>query len=120
MALLFKTVLDDSETNTVGSLFCLVDFSFFTAKNDPSVDFFGLAVMHHVSRSESRFLNPHIEGRNPTTSFRAFSITTSSGKVYQFSIPLRDEYTKKSLYDSKRRLLSPGGPDPRHHWSVNY
>ncbi|OMO65306.1 hypothetical protein COLO4_31345 [Corchorus olitorius] len=67
-----------------------------------------------ASWSESRLLNPYIEELNPTRSSRALSITTSSGKVHQFSIPLKsDEYAEKDLYESKR--LSPGGPDPKHH-----
>ncbi|XVF25689.1 hypothetical protein REPUB_Repub13aG0235400 [Reevesia pubescens] len=73
-----------------------------------------ILVLHAVSTSESRLLNPYIEGRTPTRPFRAlYSVTASSGKVYQFSIPLGDEYTKKNPYESKRR--SPGGPDPKHH-----
>ncbi|XVF40380.1 hypothetical protein PTKIN_Ptkin01aG0108700 [Pterospermum kingtungense] len=73
-----------------------------------------ILILYAVSWSESRLLiNPYSEGRNPTGSFRALSITASSGKVYQFSIPHRDEYTKMNQHESKR--LSPGGPDPKHH-----
>ncbi|EOY28070.1 Uncharacterized protein TCM_029748 [Theobroma cacao] len=71
-----------------------------------------LIILHAVPRSESRVLNPYVEGKTTTSSFGALSITTSSGKVHQFSVPLIDEYTK-NLYASKR--LSPGGPDPKHH-----
>lgn len=67
--------------------------------------------MYAISWSESRLLNPYSdEGRDPKTrSVRALSITASSGKVYQFSIPR----TKMNPHESKR--LSPGGPDPKHH-----
>ena len=60
------------------------------------------------------FLIQKLRGENPTRSFRMLSLATSSGKVYRFNIEIRDEYTNKNLYESKRR--SPGGPDPKHHW----
>ncbi|XVF40381.1 hypothetical protein PTKIN_Ptkin01aG0108800 [Pterospermum kingtungense] len=69
-------------------------------------------ILYSVSRSECRLLNPNIEVRNPTRSFRMLSLATSSGKLYRFNVGIRDdEY--KNLYESKR--LSPGGPDPKHH-----
>lgn len=73
-----------------------------------------ILILYSVSSSECRLLNPNTDGKNPTGSFRMLSLATSSGKVYQFNIGIRDEPGNENLYESKRR--SPGGPDPKHHW----
>ncbi|MBA0627803.1 hypothetical protein Godav_022611 [Gossypium davidsonii] len=72
-----------------------------------------ILILYSVSSSECRLLNPNIDGKNPTGSFRMLSLATSSGKVYQFNIGIGDESGNENLYESKRR--SPGGPDPKHH-----
>ncbi|MBA0811651.1 hypothetical protein Gohar_003528 [Gossypium harknessii] len=70
-------------------------------------------VLHAVSLSETRLLNQYIEGNNPTRYFRALFIGDTSGKVYEFNVPVMDEYAMKNPDESKR--WSPGGPDPKHH-----
>ncbi|KAE8719904.1 Detected protein of unknown function [Hibiscus syriacus] len=72
-----------------------------------------ILILCSVSKPESRLLNPNIDVVNPTRSLRMLSLATSSGKVYQFDVGIRDESGNENLYESKRR--SPGGPDPRHH-----
>ncbi|EOY28071.1 Uncharacterized protein TCM_029749 [Theobroma cacao] len=72
-----------------------------------------LLILYLVSRFECRLLNPNIEGRSPTRSFRMLSLATSSGTVYQFKLEVRDEDNNENPDESKR--ISPGGPDPKHH-----
>ncbi|XVF27537.1 hypothetical protein REPUB_Repub14bG0116500 [Reevesia pubescens] len=65
-----------------------------------------MMILHSVSRSQFRLLNPNNEGRNPTRSnFRMFSFATTSRKVYWFNIQIRDEYKNENLYELKH--LSP-------------
>ncbi|MBA0669571.1 hypothetical protein Goklo_025293, partial [Gossypium klotzschianum] len=65
------------------------------------------------SLSETRLLNQYIEGNKQTRYFRALFIGDTSGKVYEFNVPVMDEYARKNPDESKR--WSPGGPDPKHH-----
>ncbi|MBA0569289.1 hypothetical protein Golob_006730, partial [Gossypium lobatum] len=63
-------------------------------------------VLHAVSLSEARLLNQYIEGNKQTRYFRALFIGDTSGKVYEFNVPVMDEYARKNPDESKR--WSPG------------
>lgn len=71
-----------------------------------------ILVLYSVSSYECRLLSPKIEVGNPVPT-RMLSLVTSSGKLY--NVEITDD---KNLYESKR--LSPGGPDPKHHWLPNH
>ncbi|MFQ6644644.1 hypothetical protein Gotur_018880 [Gossypium turneri] len=70
-----------------------------------------ILILYSVSSSECRLLDPNIDGKIPTGSFRMLSLATNSGKVYQFNIGIGDESGNENLYESKRR--SPGGSESR-------